>query len=61
MPKFLYQFTVECETVEQAERVVAERMGHDEDYGFEYKVSMPRLAHVRQQSSDASAAILDAP
>jgi len=37
--RFHYGVTVVCETWEQAEQVMAERLGPDEDYGFDYTVS----------------------
>lgn len=37
MPKFHIEIDVLCETVKQAEQIAAERLGHDEDYGFEYQ------------------------
>jgi hypothetical protein len=37
MPRYHIEIDVECETMEQAEQVAAERLGPDEDYGFEYK------------------------
>lgn len=36
MSAFTISVTVECETLEQAEQVAAERLSHDEDYGFDY-------------------------
>lgn len=30
--------SINCETAEQANQVLAERLGHDEDYGFDYTV-----------------------
>lgn len=42
MKTFLYIVSVECETEEQAEEVMSERIGYDEDYGFEYKLSVKR-------------------
>jgi hypothetical protein len=30
--------TVKCDTREQAETVLTERVGHDEDYGFDYTI-----------------------
>lgn len=36
MTKFEYIVTVECETKEQAEEVLVERLGYDEWYGFDY-------------------------
>ena len=38
MAKFMVPVYIECETPEQADQVAAERLGHDEDYGFEYTV-----------------------
>jgi hypothetical protein len=39
MPKFTAVVIVECETEEQANQVLAERLAHDEDYGFDYEVN----------------------
>lgn len=36
MNKFKATVVIECETQEQADEVLAERFGFDEDYGFEY-------------------------
>lgn len=36
MSDFTYTVTVTAETIEQAEQVMAERLSHDEDYGFTY-------------------------
>lgn len=36
---FRYYVTVECETAEEADTVMAERIGYDEDYGFDYTIS----------------------
>lgn len=33
---FFYVVRVDCEDKEQADHVMAERLGHDEDYGFDY-------------------------
>lgn len=33
---YRYVVTVAADTREQAEEVLAERLGHDEDYGFDY-------------------------
>ena len=38
MPEFEFTITVEAETSTQAAQVVAERINHDEDYGFEYRI-----------------------
>lgn len=35
---FIYRTVVFCETEEQADQVMAERLGVDEDYGFDYTV-----------------------
>lgn len=34
----LFTVMIEAETAEQAQRVVSERLGHDEDYGFAYRL-----------------------
>ncbi len=36
--KFTYNVTVECGSRFLADRVLSERLGHDEDYGFDYTV-----------------------
>lgn len=59
MAEFRFTFVVECETYEQALTVVGERMGPDEDYGFPYTVTMPQAVHVRAQTDEAAALMLD--
>lgn len=36
MPKFIYIVTIECDEMRDAERVIGERLGFDENYGFNY-------------------------
>jgi hypothetical protein len=38
MPEYKFMVTVECDTKEEADQVMGERLGCDEDYGFEYSV-----------------------
>jgi hypothetical protein len=38
MKEHKFVVTVESETYEQALRVMMERIGHNEDYGFEYTI-----------------------
>lgn len=38
MQTFKFVVSVECESLEQAEEVLAERLYHDEDYGFYYRL-----------------------
>jgi hypothetical protein len=40
MPQEYHSFevTVRAATFDEAMRVMAERLGHDEDYGFEYQI-----------------------
>ena len=42
---YVASVTIEAETLEDAERVLAERLGYDEDYGFPYtlKYDDPQL------------------
>ena len=42
---YVASVTIEAETLEGAERVLAERLGYDEDYGFPYtlKYDDPQL------------------
>jgi len=35
---FEFKVSVTAETREQAEQVMAERINHDEDYGFDYQI-----------------------
>lgn len=35
---FVYAVTVVCETEEQAENIIASRLGHDEDLGHPYTI-----------------------
>ncbi|MBG6106594.1 hypothetical protein [Frigoribacterium sp. CG_9.8] len=39
MKTFTSIVTIRCESLEQAEVVLAERLAHDEDYGFDYSVT----------------------
>ena len=36
MTAFTYTVTITCKSQADAERVIGERLGFDEDYGFEY-------------------------
>lgn len=36
--RYTYEVTVDCDTEEQAEQVMDERLFHEEDYGFEYQL-----------------------
>ena len=38
MSVYTYTVQVVCDTQEQADQVMAERLGPDEDYGFTYQV-----------------------
>lgn len=38
MATFRYLVTVEADTEDRAVQVMAERIGHDEDYGFFYTI-----------------------
>lgn len=38
MPDFWFNTMVQCDTAEQAREVMAARMGHDEELGFNYLV-----------------------
>jgi hypothetical protein len=40
---FAFVITVECETLAQAHQVIAERIGCDEDYGFDYTIDCPTV------------------
>ena len=47
MPKFSFNVEVECDTLEEAQQVAAERMGYDEDLGFEYRIGYNDVTPVR--------------
>lgn len=38
MPKFTFVTEVECANAKEASRAMTERLGHDEDYGFDYQL-----------------------
>jgi len=40
MSKFTYSVSVIAENKEQADQVMAERFGYEEDYGFDYQVEI---------------------
>lgn len=44
MAAFEYKLTINCQTQEQADRVVQERLGYEEDYGFEYTLDASQEA-----------------
>ena len=50
--RYIASITIEAETLENAEQVLAERLGYDEDYGFLYtlKYNDPQL--MSETSSD---------
>ena len=43
MKTYTYTVTVTCDTAKQARRVMAERLSHDEDYGFDYQVDYEQV------------------
>ena len=40
MSKFIYTVAVHAENKEQADQVIRERIDHDEDYSFAYRVEI---------------------
>lgn len=42
MPRFAFIVTVETDTADHADQVMAERLSHDEDYGFDYSLPYHR-------------------
>ena len=38
MTRYHFTVSVECDTQEQANQVMAERLQHEEDYGFDYTI-----------------------
>ena len=57
MTAFAFVVTVECETLSQAHQVMAERIGPDEDYGFDYRIgwNAPSTADVEEWDAEAVA------
>lgn len=49
MPEYVYQVTVEADTEEQADTVMAERILPEEDYGFDYGI-----VHVKASEAASS-------
>jgi hypothetical protein len=47
MSNFIYTVTVACASQAEADQVMAERMAHDEDYGFDYTVWFEREKEAR--------------
>lgn len=43
MINYYYVVTVKCETRDEAEEVMSERIGHDEDYGYQYEIDWSYL------------------
>jgi hypothetical protein len=41
MKEYTFAVTITCETEDQAHEVIAERLGYEESYGFEYTIEMP--------------------
>lgn len=46
MKTFTITCTVTCEDLDQATTVAGERLGCDEDYGFDYQLGSPTVAEV---------------
>lgn len=53
MHEFTYLVTVRTDTQAHADQVIAERLGHDEDYGFTYTVDHDSFEGVAENLSDA--------
>lgn len=49
---YVASVTIEAETLENAERVLAERLGYDEDYGFPYTLTYKGPQPMSKTSSD---------
>ena len=45
---YRFMVVVDCENREQAEQVMRERMGHDEDYGFDYAIDYDFISRDKQ-------------
>lgn len=39
MALYTYIVTIETDTPEHADEVIAERVGYDDDYGFDYRIN----------------------
>lgn len=45
MAKFMVLVQIDCATIEQAEQVIGERLGFDEDLGFPYTIQQVGVVH----------------
>lgn len=50
MASFRITVEIECDTLEQAEQVGAERLGYDEDYGFDYQFGITDVSEIEDNS-----------
>lgn len=51
MKHFHYIVTVACETAEEAEQVMGERLSYDEDYGFDYSVGYKAADRLKENGA----------
>lgn len=58
MPKFSAVVEIEAATIEEAEQVIAERVGYDEDYGFDYRISDKGVTPVDEPQDGAKVGIV---
>ena len=49
---YVASVTIEAETLENAEQVLAERLGYDEDYGFPYTLTYKGPQSVNENPSE---------
>lgn len=52
--KFKAKVIVECDTQEQAEEVLANRLYHEEEYGFNYYIDYFEVEPVEEGETSAS-------
>ena len=53
MKTFTYLVTIECEDQDQAEKVIGERLGFDEDYGFNYTLDFEQKSEMSDEQAQA--------
>lgn len=58
MPKYIYLVTVDTALPEYADEVIQQRLGHDEDYGYDYTLEYNEVARGIEPS--AVVTIIDA-
>lgn len=59
MAQFDLTVRINCDTIEEAEQVAAERLGYDEDYGFAYQFGEETVVPVIDRWAISEPDVLD--